>query len=94
MNHTESLDSRVSLLGNARGFFSPQKCHPSGLGKRAIACLKDEKATTTVALQALHCLVTLAEGTQDSYLQLTIIILAISCLAAEIYQHRSTMLDR
>lgn len=73
------------------GFFS-QKCHPSGLGKRAIACRKDEKAASITALQALHCLVTLAEGVQGSYLQLTGIILAISCLAAEIYQHRSTTL--
>lgn len=86
MNHTERLDSRVSLLGNA------QKCHLSGLGKRAITCPKDEKAATTTVLQALHRLVTLAEGMQDSYLQLTGIILAISCLAAEIYQHHSTML--
>lgn len=57
-----------------------------------MACPKDEKAASATVLQALHCLVTLAEGMQGSYLQLTGIFLAISCLAAEIYQHRSTTL--
>lgn len=83
MNHTERLDSTVSLLGNAWVYFFP---------RNAIACPKDVKAATTTVLQALHCLVTLAEGMQGSYLLLTCIILAISCLAAEIYQHHSTTL--
>lgn len=86
MNYAEQLNSTASLLGNACLLFFPQKCHPSGLGKRAIACPKEEKAAITTALQARHCLLTLAEGVQGSYLQLTGIILAISCLAAEIYQ--------
>lgn len=57
-----------------------------------MACPKNEKAASITVLQALHCLVTLAEGMQGSYLLLTGIILAISCLAAEIYQHGSTTL--
>lgn len=109
MYHAERLAGTASLLGNAQGLLTQdQKCHPGGLGKRAVTRPKRKKATTAAlcwfqplvpelppatspALLAPRWMVTLAEGA-GPFPPAHGYILAISRLAAEIYQHHSTML--